>query len=155
MDRVQRHRKRLAILIDEAGTQGQLAEKVGTAESYISQLLTARNGIARKFCVRLEQATGKPDGWMDQWLPEETELPTAQPLSSAERRVLGMWRRMTPAVKRYVFGQLEVARLTPNLIAVSGITESDLDNLIIDTVTETGEFEKLPNDNADQGGNQQ
>ncbi len=73
MTRLQRQRKRLAQLIDEAGGQKELAKKVTTAESYISQLLTARDGIARKFCVRLEKAMGKPDGWMDQWLPEETD----------------------------------------------------------------------------------
>ena len=73
MTRLQRQRKRLAELIDEAGGQKELAEKVKTAESYISQLLTARNGIARKFCVRLEKAMRKPDGWMDQWLAEETD----------------------------------------------------------------------------------
>lgn len=71
MDRTQRQRARLQILVDEVGTQERLARKTGTAESYISQLLTSRPGIARKFCERLEKATGKPDGWMDQWLPEE------------------------------------------------------------------------------------
>lgn len=73
MTRLQRQRKRLAELIDEAGSQKELAERVKTAESYISQLMTARAGIARKFCVRLEKAMKKPDGWMDQWLPEETD----------------------------------------------------------------------------------
>ena len=73
MTRVPRQRKRLQQLIDEAGNQEALANRVGTAPSYISQLLTARDGIARKFCVRLEKAMKKPDGWMDQWLPEETD----------------------------------------------------------------------------------
>jgi len=73
MNRIQRQRRRLQLLIDEFGGQKALAEKVATADSYISQLMTARNGIARKFCERLEEATGKPDGWMDQWLPEEAE----------------------------------------------------------------------------------
>ena len=73
MTRVPRQRKRLQQLIYEAGNQETLANHVGTAPSYISQLLTARDGIARKFCVRLEKAMKKPDGWMDQWLPEETD----------------------------------------------------------------------------------
>jgi transcriptional regulator with XRE-family HTH domain len=73
MNRTARQRKRLQILIEEMGTQARLASKVGTADAYISQLLNSRNGIARKFCEKLETATDKPDGWMDQWLPEETK----------------------------------------------------------------------------------
>ena len=73
MTRVPRQRKRLQQLIDEAGSQEALAARVSSAASYISQLLTARNGIHRNFCVRLEKAMKKPDGWMDQWLPEETD----------------------------------------------------------------------------------
>ena len=111
MDRVNRHRKRLAILIAESGTQGMLAEKVGTAESYISQLLTLRRGIARKFCVRLEQATGKPDGWMDQWLPEEIESPAATPLSGEiskpEVEVLNLWRLLPDKLKMVAYSQMQ------------------------------------------------
>ena len=73
MNRVARQRKRLQQLIDEAGSQEALADRVGSVASYISQLLTARNGIHRNFCIRLEEAMNKPDGWMDQWLPEETD----------------------------------------------------------------------------------
>ena len=75
MDRVERHRARLKILVDEAGGQPQLAKLLGTANSYISQLLNSRQGIARKFCERLERATNKPDGWMDQWMPQEGQEP--------------------------------------------------------------------------------
>ena len=73
MNRVERQRIRLQQLIDEAGSHEKLAGRVGSAASYISQLLTARNGIHRNFCIRLERAMNKPDGWMDQWLPEETD----------------------------------------------------------------------------------
>ena len=73
MTRLQRKRKRLEQLIYEAGSQEALATRVGTAPSYISHLLTARNDIHRNFCIRLEKAMKKPDGWMDQWLPEETD----------------------------------------------------------------------------------
>ena len=86
------------MLIDEAGgTHAALAERVGTAESYISQLKTARRGIARKFCERLERAMNKPDGWMDQWLPDES-LPnctTHEQLNATERRLLDTWRRIS------------------------------------------------------------
>lgn len=71
MTRKERHRARLQMLIDEAGTQVKVAESIGSSENYISQLLTKRPSIHRKYCERLEQAWDKPDGWMDQWLPEE------------------------------------------------------------------------------------
>jgi len=61
------------MLIEEAGGQPELASIVKTDPNYISQLKTSRQGIARKFCVRLEAAMRKPDGWMDQWLPEEMD----------------------------------------------------------------------------------
>ena len=73
MKRVQRQRRRLQQLIKEAGGQEALAARVKTAASYISQLLTAREGIHRNFCIRLEKAMKKPDGWMDQWLAEEAD----------------------------------------------------------------------------------
>lgn len=140
MDRVNRHRKRLAILIAEAGTQGMLAEKVGTAESYISQLLTLRRGIARKFCVRLEQATGKPDGWMDQWLPEETESPAATPLSSAdmwrepkmpkgeiskpEVEVLNLWRLLPDKLKMVAYSQMQALMAAKEEASTANTTKS-------------------------------
>lgn len=137
MNRLDRHRVKLAILIEESGGQRELAERVGTAQSYISQLLTARGGIARKFCVRLEEATGKPDGWMDQWLPEESGAEMDdQPLSEAERKVLKMWRRMTPSVKRHVFSEMVKARAMPNLIASPNMTESELDAFVIETFSD-------------------
>lgn len=71
MNRTDRQRHRLRQLVREAGSNVALAAKVDTAEQYISQLLNSRPGISGEFCERLEVAMGKPNGWMDQWLPEE------------------------------------------------------------------------------------
>lgn len=156
MDRVERQRARLRQLIKESGgTHETLAARVGTAPSYISQLMTARGGISRKFCVRLETAMNKPDGWMDQWLPEEgaanvvsIESPPT-PLSKAESRLLAMWRTWTPEIKRYAFGQMLVVDYTKGVLAKTfalgerkRTTEKDVERFAIDTVSEAGRLKK-------------
>ena len=143
MDRIERQRKRLSMLISEFGTQERLAAKIGTAESYISQLLTSRKGIARKFCERLERATGKPNGWMDQWLPEESEVLGHQPLTDTEYRILCMWRTWSPPIKAYVFGQMKVANWTKDELEKNIVTEADIDKMVSETVSQTGEFKTL------------
>lgn len=77
MNRQERRRKRLASLISEAGTQVALAESVSRAEdeafppNYISQMLHGHRQITDEMAERLERATYKRDGWMDQWTPDE------------------------------------------------------------------------------------
>ncbi len=61
-------------------------------------------------------------------------------ISETERRILGMWRHMTVGIKRYVFSEILRARVMPDLIAVPNITEAELDKLIIDKVSETGDL---------------
>ena len=64
----------LETLIAEVGTAARLAELAETSASYISQVRNQRRTpggeTARSFspdmCRRLEQAAGKPVGWMDQ-----------------------------------------------------------------------------------------
>jgi hypothetical protein len=63
----------LEILIAEAGSATRLAQRAGTSESYLSQVRrqtrTAKGtprGIGDELSERLEQAMGKPQGWMDE-----------------------------------------------------------------------------------------
>lgn len=159
MDRINRQRIRLNMLVNEAGgTDEALASRVGSAASYISQLRNSRKGISRKFCDRLEKVMGKPNGWMDQWLPEETddaEIVSPPPImykshSETELRILAMWRGWTPIVKQYVFGQMKIADLTRDVLLdmfkVENrplLSDDQIDELVIDTVSETGEFKRL------------
>jgi len=62
----------LKLLITEAGSAAELARRVGTSSSYLSQVrnqMPTRNGTPR--CVgddlaeKLERGMGKPIGWMD------------------------------------------------------------------------------------------
>lgn len=73
VDRNQRRRRRLQGLIEEAGSVKLLAELAGTDPNYISQLTSpkGRGSFGDDLAERLEKAMKKPDGWMDQWLPEE------------------------------------------------------------------------------------
>lgn len=63
----------LEILVTEAGSASALARRARTSESYLSQirnrLTTARGtprGVGDELAIKLEQAMGKPDGWMDE-----------------------------------------------------------------------------------------
>lgn len=73
MDRKQRRLVRLEALIKEAGSLKLLAELAHTDPNYLSQLRSpkGRPSFGDDLAERLEKASGKPDGWMDQWLPEE------------------------------------------------------------------------------------
>ena len=72
MDRNERRRKRLLLLLEEIGSAIELAERADTDPSYISQIKTgARVSFGDDVATRFEQAAHKPDGWLDQWLPEE------------------------------------------------------------------------------------
>jgi len=63
----------LEFLVAEAGSAAALARLAGTSESYLSQirnqLLTAKGtprGVGDELATKLEQAMGKPNGWMDE-----------------------------------------------------------------------------------------
>lgn len=64
----------LETLISEVGTAARLAELAETSPSYLSQVRNQRptpggdtpRSFSSDMCRRLEQAAGKPVGWMDQ-----------------------------------------------------------------------------------------
>ena len=68
------YRARLALLLNEAGSQRALAARTGKSVVQLSQWLHAppdtRTGkprvMSRQSARQLEQAMGKPEGWMDQ-----------------------------------------------------------------------------------------
>jgi hypothetical protein len=86
MERIERRRKRLQMLIKEAGSQPKLAEKaerfagdLTPTANWISQLMNSRP-ISDDYAAVFERAMNKPEGWLDQWLPEEGALdPPATP----------------------------------------------------------------------------
>lgn len=67
-------RRRLAILVEEAGSQASLSEKTGKAPAQISQWIRALpdsktgkpRSMSKEIARELEQKCGKPSGWMDQ-----------------------------------------------------------------------------------------
>ena len=66
-------RQNLEILIDEAGSQAELARRSGADARYISQIYTesrtptgAQRKIGDELARRLEKGMNKPLGWMDQ-----------------------------------------------------------------------------------------
>ena len=65
--------RNLELLVAEAGSAAALARLANTSESYLSQIrnqLTTPKGTPRgvgdDLAVKLERATGKPNGWMDE-----------------------------------------------------------------------------------------
>ena len=86
-------RQRLALLIQESGTQSALSEKIEKSPAQISQWLNASlnsktgkprvmsHGIARE----IEEKLGKPSGWMDQ--PTEGGQGAGRPADAEESNV--------------------------------------------------------------------
>lgn len=66
--------------------------------------------------------------------------PQDGPISDGERRMLGMWRRLSTALKRNAFDYVERLRLTPDISEAGVSTEEELDAYIADRVTESGEL---------------
>lgn len=65
--------KNLELLIAEAGSAANLAQRVGTNSSYLSQVrrrMPTKKGTPRSIgddlAIKLEQGMGKPEGWLDQ-----------------------------------------------------------------------------------------
>ena len=68
MDNKEIRWRRLLMLIEDFDSAAQLAELVGTNAAYLSQIKNKSNGrsIGSRLARRLEIATKKPQGWMDQ-----------------------------------------------------------------------------------------
>lgn len=65
-DEIQRiRRKNLEILIQEAGSQAELGNKIDVDSSYISQMNTGHRPIREKISRKLESIMARPLNWMD------------------------------------------------------------------------------------------
>lgn len=53
-------------LVDEAGAPGALARQADSSAAYFSQLRSGHRRMGDGLAARLEAATGKPRGWMDE-----------------------------------------------------------------------------------------
>ena len=75
-------RRRLAILVDEAGSQAALAEKIGKAPAQISQWIRALpdsktgkpRSMSKEAAREVEARVGRPSGWMDQPISQDAAL---------------------------------------------------------------------------------
>jgi SOS-response transcriptional repressor LexA len=68
MDAKQIRRANLASIIAKEGKAAAVAEKVGTAAAYLSQILSGKTkaNVGDDLARRVETAYGKPYGWMDE-----------------------------------------------------------------------------------------
>ena len=67
-----------------------------------------------------------------------------------EGRILALWRKWTPIVKYYAFEQLDQIDGKQNRIERHGdpnLTNSDVNRIIVETISETGEFKVPKNGN--------
>ncbi|NMV37219.1 transcriptional regulator [Ralstonia insidiosa] len=63
-----------------AGSQAELARRIGKKQPHIFKWLNSPNGVPEKYCYRIERAVGglvtrrhlRPDDWQDTW-PELAE----------------------------------------------------------------------------------
>lgn len=86
MDITAIRRTNLCMLIEAAGSIRVLADKVGTAPNYLSEIKNHERNMGNKLARKIEQMLGKQDGWMDTShdalhdAPEE--LATSEPKAS-------------------------------------------------------------------------
>jgi hypothetical protein len=68
MDAKTNRRNNLRVLCEQFGGQAEVAKRVKTDAAYLSQCLTnwQGRGVGTSLARRIEQAFGKPLGWMDQ-----------------------------------------------------------------------------------------
>lgn len=67
MDAKQIRRMNLRVLAEEVGGVTTLAGMTGTSQSYLSQIIgpTPSREVGEQLARKVEQATGRPYGWMD------------------------------------------------------------------------------------------
>jgi len=78
-DRKAIRRMNVRLLEKEVGTLTALGKLAGTSQSYLSQCVGkgAFRNIGNPLARRLESATGKPEGWMDESHVDEPHLAKA------------------------------------------------------------------------------
>lgn len=64
VDIYETRRKRLGLLVAEYETQTDLADVIGVTANYISRALSGKKKIGEEWAAKVEQATGKPAGWL-------------------------------------------------------------------------------------------
>ncbi|MFY2035831.1 LexA family protein [Achromobacter xylosoxidans] len=103
MDRTQNRLKKVHKLVEECGGQARFAETVGISPSQAWQIAgpsPVRN-IGSKMAARIEQAFGKPSGWLD-W-PDDTPPFTVVPTAGATPAVIA---RRVPVINYVQAGKL-------------------------------------------------
>lgn len=72
LDRRSRRHTRFLMLLAEADNNNTLlAELTGKSPGQIGQLKNSKGAFGAQVAASLEKSMGKPEGWMDQWLPDE------------------------------------------------------------------------------------
>ncbi|CAB3901631.1 LexA repressor [Achromobacter dolens] len=101
MDRSQNRLKKVQQLVEATGGQARFAELVGISPSQAWQIAgnSPVRGIGSKMAARIEQAFGKPAGWLD-W-PDDAPPFSAAPLATSA----GTGRRV-PVINYVQAGQL-------------------------------------------------
>lgn len=71
VNRYERRRKRLIELLKEAESDRLVAELANIPPSFLSQLKTGKRDIGNDVAPKIEAAMKRPEGFLDQWLPDE------------------------------------------------------------------------------------
>lgn len=103
-------------------TQIELGKKIGCSQSLIAKWkrLDGMPGMDR--AVSLANCLRVSLDWL--MTGNEPQGPESN-LTETERKLLKMWRHMTPEVKYHVYSQFALARMTPDLIAGGKLSEEE------------------------------
>jgi hypothetical protein len=96
-DKAETRRRRLQLLVQQYGSQKAVAEACGfTSDNYVTQLLNPRKSFGEKTARKIEKATRKPLGWLDE--DDATDLAPTVPWPFSFDRML--WDRLPPTKQR-------------------------------------------------------
>lgn len=97
------------MLVEEMGTQVAVAEVSDTSPSMISQVITEHRRMGTELCEKIERGTGKPDGWLDQWLPTENPYDGTF-MTEDEAAIVRLVRGLPPERRSHLMGWLELEK---------------------------------------------
>jgi hypothetical protein len=115
-------RRKLAQLLVEAGGPKKLAAMSGSVDTHLTTVKNGRKDVGDALATKLEQACGKPFGWMDS---DPADVPSIDQLSSRESMLIGSYRAFARRASSHELEQLQT--LLSDVAAVpDGLIEAAL-----------------------------
>lgn len=121
VNRPERRRRRLMMLLDSFdGSDAEFARTIGTDPAYLSQIKNnKRPTFGDDIAARAEEAFRMPEGWLDQWLPDEGGTDGESPVDPLAALLHARVSKLPESVK------IAILQLITTLAETSGSSSKD------------------------------